>query len=548
MGRRFARSSLARLIGFTGLTSLLLVLASVIVMTVHERHRLATQAERETRTLSFFLADHASRLFEAADFALRQADRRVELMRWDEIAGARPLWGELSSLVDELPYIYALFLTDGSGRLRLTTAEFPPPATNSADRDWFVAQLEPNEALYVGHLLVGRVSHKPTFVLSRRLATPNGGFRGVVAASAELDYFGSFWSRAESRFAPNVTLFRADDLDVLAQHPPASDRTDFLPAQFATLDDVIAANPQFATMRIDAGDAPDGQSRILSYRKVGSFPLYLSVSVRQDAIDAVWWSEVLPFLLFGAAAVLALAGLASFAFRQARRDAQSRTMLAHIVEERTAALSAATSQLQTLLDELNHRVKNNLQVVTSLLRLQSQRSDDPRLRRSLDDSVQRIQAMAMLHQQLSVADAQSELAFGSYLQALTGNLAEAYGASDRVRIEVQVENACLDLQTATPVALIVNEVVSNALKYAFPDGRRGTILVRLVRRAGACELVVEDDGVGLPPNLDWRQASGLGMRIVRALCDQLEGAAEYDSDGGTRFRLRFGQSGEAAAV
>jgi two-component sensor histidine kinase len=539
---RLDGTSLARLIGFIGLTSLLLVVGSVLALAVYEHHRLTAQAERETRTTAFFLADHASRLFEAADFALQQSGRRIEGLSWDEVA-SRPVWQELRNLVRALPYVSALFLSDSRGELRLLTSTFPPPSSNFADREWFIAQLQPgaSDGIHIGHLLMGRVSGQPTFILSRRLAEGDGTFRGVVAASADLNYFDRFWSRLESRFAPRVSLFRADDLDVLVQQPAVAVGGAFLPAQIAAIGEAIAASTASGTTRIGP-DAPDGKSQVLSCERVGTFPLYLSVGISEEFIDAVWRQQVLPYLLFGGAAALALLALTAFAFRQARRDAHGRAVLAHTVEERTAALTAATAELRTLLDELNHRVKNNLQVVTSLLRLQSQRSDDPRLRRALDDSVQRIQAMALLHQQLSLADAQSGLSFGSYLRDLAARLAQAYGAEGRIQVDVEADGSCLNLQTATPLALIINEVVSNALKYAFPDGRRGRIVLRLARVDGGCQLTVHDDGVGLPHDLDWRKSGGLGMRIIRSLASQLEGAAEYAVGGGTRFSLWFAPS------
>jgi two-component sensor histidine kinase len=156
--------------------------------------------------------------------------------------------------------------------------------------------------------------------------------------------------------------------------------------------------------------------------------------------------------------------------------------------------------------------------------------------------------MALLHQQLAHLEAQAGLAFGDYLQQLAASLAQAYGAGERIVVEVQADRTCLDLQTATPLALIINEVISNALKYAYPEGRRGRIVVRLASVDGNCELVVADDGIGFPAGLDWRRSGGLGMRIVRSLAGQLAGRADYDGTAGTRFSLRFplpGQRGPA---
>jgi two-component system, sensor histidine kinase PdtaS len=531
-----ARSSLSRIIGFIGLLSLVLVVVGVAALALNERHHLIDTVERDTANHALLLADHASRLFEAADFVIRHAAREIDDMSWEEVERSEALWQHLHDLTVELPYVEAVWLNDSTGELRLSTIDFPTPDSNAADRDFFQVNREPTDKVYVSHRIVGRVTNRPTFLLTRRLSLPDGGFRGIASVTAQIDYFQSFWKEVRLSVTPEVTLFRAEDFDVLAQYPERDDGT-FRPVGDAPLRAAVGEAPGFGTVAIARG--ADGQDRIISYHRVGALPLYLAVSAPRNGIDEAWHQQALIYAGIGAAAVLALAGLTAFAFHQARRDAEAQTALRRTVEERTADLTAAKAQLETLFEELNHRVKNNLQVVTSLLRLEAQRIGDPRLRASLDESVQRIQAMALLHQRLSHSVDFSGMSFPAYVTELTQALVESYGAADRIDVTIDCDDIGLSVARATPLALVINEVVSNALKYAFPGGRRGRVQVSLKQEEGAFVLTVSDDGIGFPPELEWRKAGGLGLRIVRALAAQLGGTPEFTGTGGTRFSLRF---------
>jgi two-component sensor histidine kinase/sensor domain CHASE-containing protein len=216
-----------------------------------------------------------------------------------------------------------------------------------------------------------------------------------------------------------------------------------------------------------------------------------------------------------------------------------------LVRDVTAERQAAEAQRkEILLKEIHHRVKNNLQVISSLLDLQARAARDDETRRLLSESQGRVRSMALIHERLygSGSDAVN---FADYARDLVTHLRHSWaGDSDRVAVDVDVENILLDMDSSVPCGLVINELLTNALKHAFPDGRAGRVAVSLRRGPGSSlELRVADDGVGLPPGVDPDNPGTLGLRIVNILCAQLRGTLAVErgpADGhGTAFSLVF---------
>ncbi|MGQ9368062.1 sensor histidine kinase [Azospirillum sp. ST 5-10] len=221
------------------------------------------------------------------------------------------------------------------------------------------------------------------------------------------------------------------------------------------------------------------------------------------------------------------------------------------VETRTADLSAALAQLQdtaetlqraladkdVLLREVHHRVKNNLQIINSLLTLKAMRSADASIRDAFNDTMRRITAMSLVHEALYEYEETSEIDFGAYLRALSDALLASFGVADRVAVQVVAEAPRVHLDTAIPLGLIATEALSNALKHAFPDGRPGCVAVafRGAQGDGTGTLVVSDDGVGPAPS----GPKGTGLGLVRAIAKQVGGNVEIAGDRGTTFALTF---------
>jgi len=223
-----------------------------------------------------------------------------------------------------------------------------------------------------------------------------------------------------------------------------------------------------------------------------------------------------------------------------------RTIWAYILHETTPPtvteerLRATLREKDVLIDEVHHRVKNNLQVITSLLGLQARTIKDPATRKKFEESRYRIQAMAMLHEILYESSSLAEINFGDYIRRLVEYLVRSYGAAARIRTEVRLEPLHCHRDVALPCGLIVNELLSNAFKYAFPGGKTGEIRVVLRREAeGKVHLSVRDNGVGLPPGLGWKTSPTLGLRLVRTLARQIDADVKTSGREGTLFSITF---------
>lgn len=207
-----------------------------------------------------------------------------------------------------------------------------------------------------------------------------------------------------------------------------------------------------------------------------------------------------------------------------------------------ADISAALEEKEVLLREIHHRVKNNMAVIIGLLGLQASHLSDPRLRSALEDSRSRVKAMAIIHESLYRSENMAEISLPTYTKNLVGILQQAMvGPMATAEIVVEAEEMRLGIDQAVPFGLILNELVTNALKYAFPDRRQGLIRIR-VFRASPREAVLEvrDNGIGLPPEFGPASGDSLGMRIVSLLVErQLEGSWTAVSDNGACFTIRW---------
>jgi len=211
-----------------------------------------------------------------------------------------------------------------------------------------------------------------------------------------------------------------------------------------------------------------------------------------------------------------------------------------IAEER---IRASLNEKDVLLKEVHHRVKNNLQVISSLLNLQSRNLDNDRCRDILKESRNRVRAMALIHEQLYQSDDLTRIPFGVYIRKLTGDLYRTYQVdSAQVTVTITAGSLLLSIDTAIPCGLIINELVSNSLKHAFPPGVPGEILIALeVDQERNFTLTVSDNGVGIPAGLDFRNAESLGMQLISSLVDQLGATVAINSSRGTRFTITFMQ-------
>ncbi len=227
-----------------------------------------------------------------------------------------------------------------------------------------------------------------------------------------------------------------------------------------------------------------------------------------------------------------------------RRDLQrlNDALQAEIAQRRNAEEAVRHSrEKEVLLQEIHHRVKNNLQIITSLLRMQSRAVQDPAFSEALRECQNRVASMALIHDKLYRARDLARVSFGEYVRDLTNNILTSYALPARsVRVRFDIDDLSLSLDYAVPCGLILNELMSNCLKHAFPVGHSGTVYIGF-HAEGEEELclVVRDDGVGVPADVDLGRTSSLGWRLIRALVEQLGGGVECQTSGGTSVEIRF---------
>lgn len=216
-------------------------------------------------------------------------------------------------------------------------------------------------------------------------------------------------------------------------------------------------------------------------------------------------------------------------FRDISEQVKLDELINSLVEEKNILLKAA-----------NHRIGNNLQIISSMIDLQSGPGLDESARHHLQECQSRIRSVALVHDKLSRTTDCVALDFGDYLENLAGGIFRTYRADGRISLSIDAKSLKLGMDYALPCGLIVNELVSNSLQHAFPHGRDGRLAVRLrMDDDGLVTLVVADDGVGMPAGLDFRDTVTLGFQVVKLLVDQIQGEIELENVGGTTFRISF---------
>jgi PAS domain S-box-containing protein len=219
-------------------------------------------------------------------------------------------------------------------------------------------------------------------------------------------------------------------------------------------------------------------------------------------------------------------------------------MLVHQINERTAVeiqLKRSLEEKVVLLKEVHHRVKNNLQIISSLLCLQSEYIKDKKIVEVFLETQNRVMSMATIHELLYQSDDVASIELGNYIHNLVNELFNSYEAvSNDISLEINVEDISLDLDKAIPCGLIINEITSNCLKHAFPAGKKGEIVISVHSgKKTNIELIVSDNGIGLPKDIDIQNPETLGLELISTLTEQLGGKLEVDIKNGTKFKLTF---------
>jgi len=240
-------------------------------------------------------------------------------------------------------------------------------------------------------------------------------------------------------------------------------------------------------------------------------------------------------LALGGLMLLILAGLLFGLYRLFKKYRANQAELS----EQNIVISKALEDNQMLIKEIHHRVKNNLQVVSSLLSMQARKVSDGETKDALNSSKTRVQSMSILHQNLYQGDDLKDVDVSSYLDKLIANISDTYHVDEKIKVSIEVDPIALDVDTLVPLGLMTNELVCNAVKHAFKGRENGMLSISLKDHEDTIVLAVKDDGVGIEgKELPMKQGS-LGARLIKSFADRLDGVIEIDNEGGTAIMITF---------
>ena len=502
--KRASRSVAAAL----ALTALLLVLVLSLAGQFIWQSRKDARAAVEARAASaaYLASTHIRWLIEANLQALRRIDEALDAS--PDLHGGGIVRG-LDTEVGALPGAVHVWVFDADGDAVLTDEPELAPA-GIGDRDYFQA-LKAGAEWHIGPLVNGRRTARKVFPIGRRIER-GGEFLGVAVIYVPADLLAQFWQSMDLGPGSTVGLLRDDGW--LVARFPVPERTLNL-AGYALFTEHL---PKASEGSYETPASPaDGRPRIVGYRRVEGLPLVTVIGIPTSVLTEDLRSRLGEIALMAAFFGGALLLVSLWVVKLLRQEERARDALAVALEEN-----------RMLLREVHHRVKNNLQTVSSLIQLQP---GDPQGKSEL---MRRIAAMTAVHEHIYGSDQFGQVDLADYVRRLVAGLHDGYGPGVEVRCEL--EPVTVGADQALPLGLVVNEVVSNAFKHAFPDGRAGLITVTLAPEgAGHAVLRVRDDGVGYQPG----RRVGMGSRLIQGLVQQIGGECEFRDDHGTVFVLRF---------
>jgi two-component sensor histidine kinase len=409
-----------------------------------------------------------------------------------------------------MPKGVSLTIVDRDGKSLFSTAEGGSADLNPED-GLDLSQLTGHRMWYVSAMVKASDGKEPSFVIARRLVR-NDQTAGAAVLRFPVKIMSEVWESLDLGPGSTVGLMR-DDGWLVARHPPARTPTNL--SDYVLFTDHLKLNDAGI---YDAVSPVDGTTRIVGYRKVSNAPLVVVASIARNEALISMQDQMKRLALFLVPLLIGLGVLAVWVARLLRSDEQMR-----------ASLSAAVDRNNLLMREIHHRTKNNLQSVASLMKLQPI-SDEAKAAMSA-----RIAAMSAVHEQAYRSDHYSDVDLHEYLTLLVDNIRRSTGAG--IAITTRFEDAIIDRDLAQPLGLVVNEVISNAVKHAFSGRDSGRIDMTLEMLADdRAELVIRDDGAGFTPS---EPSSGMGSRLIRAFVQQLGNDYSYENKGGTRFSIRF---------
>ena len=490
---------------------------------VAARTQTLEMAQTTTATAAVYVGNYIARTVDAADLLADEAEDYIREEGGVERVSPDALQQRLTALVEATSIDDNLVVIDQEGRAVASSANRVGANLSFADREWFRAHKLGGKTSYLGPAVKSRVTGNVVYTHSQALRSPDGTFEGAVsvgiaptqpkpvAARGVGEPLAQVWTTDDHRFV----LANHMDFDVRGNPRPQS-------APFSTA-------PHGPAGFLDAGE-----EEIVAFASATGRPLVATVALSRAEALAAWRKGAQESLALLAAIALVMGALAFAAARFADQDHRARLQLERTADE----LSAALDDKDLLLKEIHHRVKNNLQITSSLIQLQARSFQDPQVRAAFNQTQQRLRSISLLHDVLYNEDASARTDMSVYLTELTREVATAHGADARgITVTVEADPIRLSPAQVTPLGLSLSEVLTNAFKHAFPEGRPGAIVVQARQQGDEVEVTVRDDGAGFEGTPG--RSGSLGLTLISVLTRQLRGAYSFTSNGGAVFRLTF---------
>jgi two-component system, sensor histidine kinase PdtaS len=452
------------------------------------------------------VATHVEWLMAASLLLMDETDHVIGDDVMTLLSGARK---ELALHLKHMPPGVSFSLVDRDGRA--VYSEGGPAYSLGEDVGLTIAQISGERPWYVSPMVKEAESGEKIFLIAHRIER-GGNLAGAAVIRIPVEVMSSMWGSLDLGPGSTVGLLRDDGWQV-ARHPPVEKPVNL--SDYILFTDYLKKSPNGV---YEAVSPVDGQERIVGYRKVPNAPLVVIASVGRSFAMTKLHEQMKQLALFLLPIMAGLAVLSIWVARLLKRD-----------EKMRANLAAAAERNNLLMREIHHRTKNNLQSVASLLNLQ------PISEESRAAMTARIAAMSALHEQAYRSDQYSDVDLRDYLLTLVDTIRKT--SAEGISFGTELAEVAIDRDLAQPLGLIVNEVISNAMKHAFAGRQGGRITVTLTALAeDRAELTISDDGPGFTPS---GNETGMGSRLIRAFAQQLGDDYSYAGENGTRFAIRF---------
>jgi two-component sensor histidine kinase len=498
------------------IAALFVLFVGVLVSAIYQaRQEAQRSAESRADAASQVVATNTRWIVELA----RQALQRIDDTLGDTLHTVeRQAVLNIADAVKSLPGSVKAFVVDARGNVIYSTDPSMTPA-EVAGEQYFTAPAA-GTGWYTSSLVVNAAGGEQTFVFSKRLERDDK-FAGVAAVSFNVSQISEIWASLGLDKESTVSIIR-DDGKLVARYPLADGPIDL--SKYILFTDYL---PKSASGVYPAVSPVDGIARLVGYRKVTGTELVAIASISTTSAYRLFWRNTAWILGLSVPTALALAFASLWIVRLIQSGFR-----------RQAELASALELNRLLFRDTHHRVKNNLQSVQSLVRMQNIPAEVK------SDLQGRIAAMTAVHEHMYRLDQYADIDASELLPSIIAPLQKTFGTDHKFITDI--EPVVVDRDFATPLALLVNEVVTNALKYAFPGRKEGTIRVALHKRGGRkAELSIADDGVGFDPE---STVPGMGNRLIKAMVLQLEGTYSYVHGNGTVFTAEINVAQATAGI